>query len=194
MRKTRARIVQDNRRAVIEAARRNFEQNGFHGATLEAIAEEAGFSKGVVYSQFGSKDELFLAVLEDSIARRHSAMESQLRSATAPADITALATLTTRTSVMTIAWQAALLEFRSHAWRHPELNARYRELHLQTVESIAGFIEAIFAASGQEPPRPPREMAVAGLAAGTGAVAEYMADPSIDVEGVATALGNALTA
>ena len=39
-------------------------------ATLEQIADEAGFSKGVVYSRFASKADLFLALLEDRIAER----------------------------------------------------------------------------------------------------------------------------
>lgn len=192
MRKTRARAAQDNREAVIAAARRNFEERGYHGATLESIAEEAGFSKGVVYSQFGSKDELFLAVLEDNIERRHGVTQSQFGTVTAPADLVALAALATRESVRTVAWQAALLEFRAHAWRHPELNARYRELHRRAVESIAGFIGAIYRANGEEPPAPPGEMAVVGMAASTGALVEFMADPSIEVDAIAHALGNAL--
>src|SRR4029453_9293909 len=43
---------------------------GYAGATLDAIGEEAGFSKGVIYSQFGSKADLFLALLERRIDNR----------------------------------------------------------------------------------------------------------------------------
>ena len=194
MRKTRVRAAEDNRQAVLAAARRRFEDDGFHGASLDAIAEEAGFSKGVVYSRFGSKDELFLAVLEDSIVRRHEAMESRFKSVTAPGDLATLAVLSIRENVASVAWQAALLEFRAHAWRHPDLNRRYRELHAKTIDSIAGFIEAVFRNNSQEPPMPPSEMAVVALASGTGAVAEYMADPTVEIATVATALGSALTA
>jgi AcrR family transcriptional regulator len=194
MRKTRARAVIDNREAVIAAARRHFEEHGYHGAAVDAIADEAGFSKGVVYSQFGSKDELFLAVLDDSIARRHEAMEQRFRTAAPPIDLTTLGELSIRESIATVAWQAALLEFRSHAWRHPELNRRYVELHARTVESIAGFIEGLFRASGEELPRPATYMAVAGLAAGEGAVVEYMADPDFDLANFASAVGRALAA
>ena len=56
-----------NREVVLSAARRVFLDRGYVGATLEAIAESAGFSKGVVYSQFGSKADLFLALLEERI-------------------------------------------------------------------------------------------------------------------------------
>ena len=59
-----------NRGLVLAAARRVFLARGYHGATLEQIADEAGFSKGVVYSQFESKADLFLGLLEARISER----------------------------------------------------------------------------------------------------------------------------
>ena len=55
---------------MLAAARRVFLERGYAGATLDAIAEDAGFSKGVVYSQFAGKPDLFLALLERRIAER----------------------------------------------------------------------------------------------------------------------------
>src|ERR1700759_1262541 len=60
----RVEQVERNRERVLAAAQRVFIARGYAGATLEAIADEAGFSKGVVYSQFGSKPDLFFALLE----------------------------------------------------------------------------------------------------------------------------------
>src|SRR6266581_6370182 len=62
--------VERNRQLVLAAARRVFLARGYAGATLDAIAEEAGFSKGVVYSQFDSKADMFLALLEARINER----------------------------------------------------------------------------------------------------------------------------
>src|SRR5262245_25086032 len=66
----RAEQVERNRTAVLDAARRVFLDRGYGGATVDAIAEEAGFSKGVVYSQFGSKADMFMALLEQRITER----------------------------------------------------------------------------------------------------------------------------
>ena len=44
-----------------------FAQKGFYGASLEEIAEAAGFTRGAIYSNFGSKDELLLAVIDHFI-------------------------------------------------------------------------------------------------------------------------------
>src|SRR3954469_18000027 len=67
---TRPEQVPRNRGLVLEAARRVFLDRGYAGATLEAIADAAGFSKGVVYSQFAGKPDLFLALLDRRIAER----------------------------------------------------------------------------------------------------------------------------
>jgi AcrR family transcriptional regulator len=181
LRKTRAEATESNRAAVLASARRQFEQRGFHGATLESIAEEAGFSKGVVYSRFGSKDDLFLALLEQNIERRHRRVAEQFESLRGPANLSRLAEISIRENAASMAWQVALLEFRAHAWRSPALNERYRAVHRRTVESIAGFIADLYVRAGELPPADLEHMAVVGLAAGTGAVTELMADPSLDV-------------
>src|SRR3954462_12033994 len=67
---SRAEQVERNRELVLDAARRVFLARGYAGATLEAIAEEAGFSKGVVYSQFDGKAHLLLTLLDARIAER----------------------------------------------------------------------------------------------------------------------------
>src|SRR5690349_13695323 len=67
---SRAEQVERNRELVLEAARQVFLERGYAGATVDAIALEAGFSKGVVYSQFAGKPDLFLALLERRIAER----------------------------------------------------------------------------------------------------------------------------
>src|SRR4051794_30733796 len=60
---------------LFEAAARVFEDQGIGGASIEAIASAAGFSRGAFYSNFKSKDELIIAMLEDhvqqSIRRLH---------------------------------------------------------------------------------------------------------------------------
>ena len=50
-----------------------FVRRGFHGASLDEIAEEAGYTKGAVYSNFAGKDDLYLALLEAHYERRVAA-------------------------------------------------------------------------------------------------------------------------
>lgn len=55
------------REALIFTARSVFAEDGFHGASLDRIAREAGFSKGAVYSNFDGKSDLFLAVMDHNL-------------------------------------------------------------------------------------------------------------------------------
>jgi AcrR family transcriptional regulator len=61
---TRAEAKARTRQLLLEAAASVFASKGFAGASVEEIAEAAGFSIGAVYSNFGSKEELFLELSE----------------------------------------------------------------------------------------------------------------------------------
>src|SRR5262245_31426714 len=58
------------REALVEAAADVFAQRGFHAASLDEIAERAGFTRGAIYSNFGSKEELMIAVLDEFTSRQ----------------------------------------------------------------------------------------------------------------------------
>jgi AcrR family transcriptional regulator len=64
---TRAEQQTRTRAALIASARRVFGRDGFNGANLATIAREAGLTKGAVYSNFDTKADLFLAVLDDDL-------------------------------------------------------------------------------------------------------------------------------
>jgi AcrR family transcriptional regulator len=70
MSRVRTRPTRDDTRdKLFEAAARVFEEDGIGGASIEAIAAAAGFSRGAFYSNFKSKDELIIAMLEDHVAQ-----------------------------------------------------------------------------------------------------------------------------
>src|SRR3954468_12068142 len=61
---------EETRRELVDAAMRVFAQRGFHGASLEQIAREAGYTTGAIYWHFAGKDELFLAAFDAYAATR----------------------------------------------------------------------------------------------------------------------------
>src|SRR5262245_34882102 len=69
-RRTRRDGQAQTRADLIAAARHVFLSRGFHAATLDEIAEQAGYTKGAVYSNSTGKDALFLALLTEHFARR----------------------------------------------------------------------------------------------------------------------------
>lgn len=61
---TNAERQAQTRRRLLEAAGRVFARRGFHGASVDEIAAEAGYSTGALYHQFRGKNDLFLAMLD----------------------------------------------------------------------------------------------------------------------------------
>jgi AcrR family transcriptional regulator len=68
-RQTREERRAETRSRLLEAARVVFARRGLQAATVEEIAEEAGFTTGALYSNFKGKEDLVLAVEEEMIAR-----------------------------------------------------------------------------------------------------------------------------
>ncbi|MEI3600279.1 MULTISPECIES: TetR/AcrR family transcriptional regulator [unclassified Oceanobacillus] len=63
---TREESKQQTRRELLEVASEMFAKQGFYSTSVDQIAEEAGYSKGAIYSNFGSKDDLFLSVFKEN--------------------------------------------------------------------------------------------------------------------------------
>jgi AcrR family transcriptional regulator len=64
---TREQSKANTRDRLLAAARSVFARSGFHGASVEEIASEAGFSTGALYSNFDGKEDLFLVLMEREI-------------------------------------------------------------------------------------------------------------------------------
>ena len=178
VRLTRAEQAERNRALVLDAARQVFLARGYHNATLEQIADEAGFSKGVVYSQFASKANLFLALLDARIAER--AEENARLAESLPGNDQGLLALVghlTAGDQLTRGWQLLVIEFRVHAARDAELSRRYAAAHARTIEALIGVLAAISARSGQEPAMELRPLAELMLALSVGVTLEQAASP-----------------
>jgi AcrR family transcriptional regulator len=169
--------VQRNRDLVLAAARRVFLARGYVNATVDAIAEDAGFSKGVVYSQFESKADMFLALLEARIVQRQARNEqlaARLDGRDLAVAVTELAQAMRRTEPE---WTQLVLEFRVHAARVPELSRRYAALHESTIANLASVIARLHDGAGTTPRYPVRVLAQMGLSIDIGTFLEELASP-----------------
>ena len=190
---TRVERAAANRALVLAAARGVFLARGYHGATLEQIAEEAGFSKGVVYSQFESKADLFLALLEARVEERAAENIRAARSLAGGGGLQALLEHLIRGDQATAGWLLLVIEFRVHAARDPVLSRRYAAVHARTMEGVAQALATVVARNGQEPTVPPRRLAELALALSTGTTLERAANPgAFDGPLVAEQLAHAL--
>lgn len=79
-RMSRAERKEMTRELLLDAAIEVFARKGYHGASLDDVAEAAGFTKGAVYSNFTRKSDLFRALLEREKGRRDAAMRAAIES------------------------------------------------------------------------------------------------------------------
>jgi len=166
-----------NRALLLAAARRVFLERGYYAATLDQIADEAGFSKGAVYSRFASKADMFLALLEDRIAERAAENGRLAGELAGTGNFAALLDLAERAERGAPGWRLLVTEFRIHAARDPELNRRYAALHTQAVDGVAQVVAEVSKEDAKDLPLPPRQLAELWLTIETGRALEQIADP-----------------
>lgn len=174
---TRVEQVARNRDRVLAAARQEFLARGYAGAGLETIADEAGFSIGVVYSQFGSKADLFLALLERRIEQRARQNDRIAQQFAGEAGLKELLRAAQEDAAAQPGWPFLLAEFRAIAMRDADLNRRYAAAHTRTVAGIASTLQAIYASIGLTPPVPVRSIAEYLQAGTVGIALERAANP-----------------
>jgi AcrR family transcriptional regulator len=147
---TRERRRELTRTALIEAAADLFARKGFNGTSLEEIAQTAGFTRGAIYKNFRSKEEIILAVVEWHVEIQLAAYADLLEGMSTPAfeRATAAADVWARFFRRDPSLTLLELELRLHALRNPEFRPRLVEWELRWRNRIARFIEQQTRAAG----------------------------------------------
>ncbi|HUL58857.1 MAG TPA: TetR/AcrR family transcriptional regulator [Anaeromyxobacteraceae bacterium] len=149
---TRTESAEVTRRGLLQAAKKVFLQRGFHGASLEAVASEAGFTTGAVYSRFESKADLFLAVLDERYRETlASVAEAGARAQTRAGVTAAAAGWWPRRLREGPDWTLVLVEFWAFAGRDPSLRKRFSAQHERLLEGVANVIDARLTELSGEP-------------------------------------------
>jgi AcrR family transcriptional regulator len=179
VRRTRSDNKARTRADLIAAARHVFLSRGFHPATLDEIAEHAGYTKGAVYSNFTGKDDLFLALLAEHYARRAEAYETLLL---APPDLEETYRAVARFMLDAYkdepAWWRLVSDFSSHACRQPALRERLNAAREVYLDAMADTVDALGRRHGITFALPAREVARGVGALMRGMTVEWSIDPS----------------
>lgn len=182
---TRAERSARTRAELMASARQLFLRRGFHAASLEQVAEEAGFTIGAVYSRFGSKADLFLAILDEHIDRIVAEV-AEVAKLDQPLGAHAELLAGRRMALLERErdWFPLVLEFWSHAARDERLRREFGARHERLVAAYAGLIEADYARLGLPLPLAPEVLARAVVAMGNGVALERLTDPARVPEGL----------
>jgi AcrR family transcriptional regulator len=181
-RSTKKRLSREEKKArtrteLLEAATRVFPRSGYHGTSVEEIAGEAGYSKGAVYSNFASKEDLFLAVFSEYVS---TSLERADREVTTdrPLDEQAResAYLYTAAADERREWRILLMEFWVAASRDDDLRARLATHYADLRRDIAKVLKRRADEIGVRM-RYPERVAAAALALNEGYMIQHVVDP-----------------
>jgi AcrR family transcriptional regulator len=180
-RETRAERQARTRAELLATATRVFARRGYQGASVEEIAEEAGYSHGAVYSNFAGKADLFLAVFEDYMAERARELVAT------QAGIAEEAPFETRARALADQWMERFaedresfllhMEFIAHAGREPRLAERFGTRSAALREAISQYIGQYQRETGVELPLSPDDLALVLRALGIGLAVEALVSP-----------------
>ena len=121
--------TQETRELLLRAAEQVFVRDGYENADLGEIAQLAGRTKGAIYAQFKSKEDVFLVLVQDHALRRRAIMQKLLGASTSIEGNLAAFRKYFLDFATDDTWGFLLLEFRLYTVRHPESKARLRKVY-----------------------------------------------------------------
>lgn len=166
---------------MLQAAEGVFAEKGIQSATLDDIAAAAGLTKGAIYSNFASKQELFAALMEEHVAERmRRTAEIFEQSATTDEAIQDVGDKLLEFVQTDATWQRLLIEYAVHASRELDTRIGLRERRRELRESLGLMIERLSREHGFDLPFSPEECATVVLALSNG----FMIEGGMDEDAV----------
>jgi AcrR family transcriptional regulator len=170
VRLTRAERSAQTRGELLGAAQRRFFEAGYHATTIDDIADDAGYTKGAVYSTFGSKAGLFLALFDDIVDRRLAATRAIIETDDPGSQATLQALADQPVEERNARFLLLSIEFWVHAAREPALLDAFSERYRRLRASLAELAPA-------DSPLGPQRWALVTLALSNGFALERLIDP-----------------
>jgi AcrR family transcriptional regulator len=175
---TREQSRANTRERLLTAARSVFARRGFHGASVDEVASEAGFSTGALYSNFDGKEDLFLVLMEREIEEHARELAEAVR---AQASIADRATGGARQWMSMIDREPELLllfmEFWAYGVRDPEVRPKVAARFAQMREVLTRLIADGVREFDLELAIPAEQLAIAIDALADGIARQKLADP-----------------
>lgn len=142
-----ARSRENTRARLVAAAAEVFAESGLDGASVEAICERAGFTRGAFYSNFASKEELFFALVQWMSEQKMARVSARIRELEVdgtprlePAEIVTRVLATGSDDGPDV---ILMSEIRTHAMRDPRLASAYLEWQTALTAGVARIIEDV---------------------------------------------------
>jgi AcrR family transcriptional regulator len=169
------------RQHLLDAAAIVFARNGFHGSTLDEVAATAGFSKGAVYSNFKSKDDLFLELFHERVDRQFAVVSEALETGShhqADQFPRIRQILRSDASPWDESFVTLWLEFILYARRNPDAQKKLAASAQRARAQVQALIEREYEVLGVTPNYPTSDLAEIGMALFNGLGIDRLVDPT----------------
>jgi len=171
------------RRRLLDAALATFAAHGYDSATLDQVAEAAGLTKGAIYSNFASKDDLFFAMMNEQALRRAEAVRTALATRSpGPAGEQAarsIGRLLTDAFTREREWQLVFLDFWGRAVRDDAVRTQFLTHRRSMRQAIAERIEQSLGQASATGQFTADELVTVVLALSNGLAIEEYVDPGL---------------
>jgi AcrR family transcriptional regulator len=175
---SRKEAQEQTRERVVAAAAKVFARRGYHRATVDEIASEAGFTIGALYSNFAGKEELFLAIADRQVEQRAGEFRAIAEAAEGEGDASSEAAAQFRNVLEADPdWPLLFYEFWSLSVRNPELQGELAKRRDAIRDALAETLERVAKRHGFELRFPAPVLATAIAASLNGLAFERAADP-----------------
>lgn len=176
--RAKAEELGSSRERLLDGAVRVFARRGYRGASMNEIAAEAGLSKGALYWNFASKEELFFDLLDERAGRRLEAVVGLAGSASSEQDIPDEVSRSFATAVDDYRELALLFhEYAAMAARDPDLRPSYVKWSARMRDGIARAVEARHRELGVPLSIPALQLATVAMALADGLSVEQLIEP-----------------
>ncbi|GGI06284.1 TetR/AcrR family transcriptional regulator [Egicoccus halophilus] len=165
---------------LLDAAARVFAERGYHAASVDLVAEAAGYTKGAVYSNFASKEELFLELLDRRIETAIASTEQLLFERPADERDGLFDGEQPEVEVADREWFLLETEFLLYAARNEQVRERVAERQRRILASVSELMRRHLDELGVEEDRlPAQEYARVLLAVSSGMLRASLAQPEL---------------
>ncbi len=165
---TRQESRLETRTRLLDSAAQLFARGGYEGASVDLIAENAGYSKGAFYSNFESKEAIFLELLDIHKRREIESLAQLLARDISGAELVSLIRNTQSEGSSNFDFGLLSAEFQLQACRDKTFAKTYGKLHRTHIETMAGLVSKLFAKLDRVPPSDPKNLAEIIMALTTG--------------------------
>jgi AcrR family transcriptional regulator len=184
---TRAEKQARTRAALLASAARTASQHGLEGASINRIAAGAGYTKGAFYANFRSKEELFLAILDQRFERELERLDRILSGGGEPDEQARRASAEAiRRAGGDPEWHRLYFEFVAYSARNEEFRRELAARHRALRERLAEIFSRWSADFPAEPPLPLEQIAAMTDFMFDGFMVDKLIDPELDEELYAT--------